>query len=407
MLQLIYVFLSFNVVKALIPVLIIGALIAAAAGLSRNTNIFALFGVGTVLGSTARRGTGGGRSVGAGITKTRSGAIIPKGGPTKALYALGIAGIASNYKVARGAHIYNKYIKGQQPSGNVLNVAAAYSTGIRKLEERKSQIEMNISEYEGMRGRLLKHADRAKSDMEKAESVGHTASAIGYRQTRRTMIKHAGDMQSSIESAEKERRDIDEKLKRTGRLMNMAVASEASIRKLEGRRSQIEMNISEYEGRRGRLLKHADRAKSDMEKAESVGHTAYASRYRQIRRTMIKHAGDMQSSIGSAEKGIREVDEQLFGKGKKVGEIRSYLKNAAKSGIANKEYMYNMYRGYQGRGVRTDKEQNDWRVKWIKTGKMDKEQPNNAYLKSLASDNFAMNRTLMTRRLQGMLKRKG
>ncbi len=52
----IWILLSFNAIKALVPLLLIGALIGVAAGLSRGKNLFAIFGVGTMLGSTAQTG---------------------------------------------------------------------------------------------------------------------------------------------------------------------------------------------------------------------------------------------------------------------------------------------------------------------------------------------------------------
>ena len=55
--------LSFNAVYTLIPIIIIVALIAAGAGLSRNTDFFALMGFGTILGA-ARPGGGVGRGFG-------------------------------------------------------------------------------------------------------------------------------------------------------------------------------------------------------------------------------------------------------------------------------------------------------------------------------------------------------
>ncbi len=59
MLPIIAVLLSFGAVYAYIPIIIIVILIAAAAGLSRGTDIFAIFGIGTLIGAGAVNKKGG------------------------------------------------------------------------------------------------------------------------------------------------------------------------------------------------------------------------------------------------------------------------------------------------------------------------------------------------------------
>jgi hypothetical protein len=76
MLWLIPVLLSFDIIEAIVPVIIILVLIAAAAGLTRGTDIFALFGLGTIMGF-ANAGSG---RVGKGFKGTRYGADSIKRG---------------------------------------------------------------------------------------------------------------------------------------------------------------------------------------------------------------------------------------------------------------------------------------------------------------------------------------
>ncbi|MEM0154480.1 MAG: hypothetical protein QW814_01440 [Methanothrix sp.] len=76
MLWFIPVLLSFDLIEAIVPVIIILILIAAAAGLTRGTDIFALFGLGTIMGF-ANAGSG---RVGKGLKGTRYGADAMKRG---------------------------------------------------------------------------------------------------------------------------------------------------------------------------------------------------------------------------------------------------------------------------------------------------------------------------------------
>ncbi|MCL4387762.1 hypothetical protein M1567_01265 [Candidatus Marsarchaeota archaeon] len=94
---LISVLLSFDIIEALVPVIIILILIAAAAGLTRGTDIFALFGLGTIMGF-ANAGSG---RVGKGLKGTRYGADAIKRGR-----AAGKArgGLVKNAKKARAKY---------------------------------------------------------------------------------------------------------------------------------------------------------------------------------------------------------------------------------------------------------------------------------------------------------------
>ena len=97
MLWLIPVLLSFDIIEALVPVIIVLILIAAAAGLTRGTDIFALFGLGTIMGF-ANAGSG---RVGKGLKGTRYGADVIKRGR-----AAGKAkgGLVKNAKAAKAKY---------------------------------------------------------------------------------------------------------------------------------------------------------------------------------------------------------------------------------------------------------------------------------------------------------------
>ena len=130
MLWLIPVLLSFDIIEAIVPVIIILILIAAAAGLTRGTDIFALFGLGTIMGF-ANAGSG---RVGKGLKGTRYGADAIKRGRAAGKAKGGLIKRAKkagkNYKAAKakvpaiknkkmmkGAKLANRRLKRLQAKG--------------------------------------------------------------------------------------------------------------------------------------------------------------------------------------------------------------------------------------------------------------------------------------------------
>ena len=101
--------LSVGAIYALVPIVIIIILIAAAVGLTRGSDLFAVFGIGTLLGL---RGTIGAGSAGKGMSR---GPTIPKS-TLKDFKGQGA-------KVGAGARGVQKYRKGQADMGRKLDAA--------------------------------------------------------------------------------------------------------------------------------------------------------------------------------------------------------------------------------------------------------------------------------------------
>ncbi|MCL5101793.1 MAG: hypothetical protein M1544_00330 [Candidatus Marsarchaeota archaeon] len=138
--------LSFDIIEALLPVIIILFLIAAAAGLTRGSDIFALFGLGAMMGFAK---SGGGR-VGKGFKGTRYG-----GDAIRRKKAAGKGGIM---KKARGIR---KTIKGR-------NSKAALE---KKQQIRQKHMVRRAKNYRFMNRRLQKL---------RAQGKGNTLRARGY-----------------------------------------------------------------------------------------------------------------------------------------------------------------------------------------------------------------------------------
>ena len=155
MLWLIPVLLSFDIIEAIVPVIIILVLIAAAAGLTRGTDIFALFGLGTIMGF-ANAGSG---RVGKGLKGTRYGAdsikrgraagkakkgLIKKAKKAKANYAQAKAKApaARNRLRMHAARRANNRLKKLQKMGQ------GKSTKAKKLQAKLDKIKAkNIANY--------------------------------------------------------------------------------------------------------------------------------------------------------------------------------------------------------------------------------------------------------------------
>ncbi len=155
MLWLIPVLLSFDIIEAIVPVIIILVLIAAAAGLTRGTDIFALFGLGTIMGF-ANAGSG---RVGKGLKGTRYGAdsikrgraagkakkgLIKKAKKAKANYAQARAKApaARNRLRMRSASKANNRLKKLQKMG------LGKSQKAKKLQAKLNKIKAtNIANY--------------------------------------------------------------------------------------------------------------------------------------------------------------------------------------------------------------------------------------------------------------------
>lgn len=382
MLQLIWVFLSFNAVKALVPVLIVGALIAAAAGLSRNTSIFALFGVGTVLGSTGRSGVGRGQTT-ASITKTRSGRIIPLAPPFNTVWALGATKIAKNYRVARGAYIYNKHIKNKKTA---LMIAGA---SVATAEDAKTSEIKNNNRNRKYLSRML------AADPE----IGMAVRYEGYLKKAQEADKKRKEYLRISREAGKERRKAikvkdyrEARIQRDIRLENLGYAEEARrIRdgNIEFSRiinGEIKPSTSKYsKGEISRLLKIRESVGKENERLSGTRNITELSSGRTY--TLMK---GKKSRFGKFGETSITFKKNLYNFGtysrrkRKIGEMQAYIENGAKVGLLDKEDMYDIYR-------RAD---------------MDINLGSTAYLESLASSNAAMNRILMTRRLKNRLKKK-
>ncbi len=152
MLWLIPVLLSFDIIEAIVPVIIILVLIAAAAGLTRGTDIFALFGLGTIMGF-ANAGSG---RVGKGFKGTRYGAdsikrgraagkakkgLIKKAKKAKANYAQAKAKApaARNRLRMQAKNRVNKRLAKLQKKG------LGNSPGAKKLQGRLAKINASIN----------------------------------------------------------------------------------------------------------------------------------------------------------------------------------------------------------------------------------------------------------------------
>ncbi len=118
------ILLSFNAVSALIPVMLIGALILAAAGLSRGKNLFTIFSLGVIFGAT--KGIGGG-SVGKGLKKRKPSEIKPRRGRE----TLGILG-----------GFPKKGPDGKRKYGGVVGAALTLKQEIRNSNQLKEPIKL-------------------------------------------------------------------------------------------------------------------------------------------------------------------------------------------------------------------------------------------------------------------------
>ena len=157
MTSFISILLSFNAIKALVPVMIIGALIAAAAGLSRGKSLFAMFGVGTALGSASI--SGGKKVLGKNIEKQKGEAF---GGGKK---------LIKKARAARaGGKFYKNEISGKRPdvnrSGSLFDAKRATALGlgttVTYIGELPKQIGLAVAKEKEM-ARLKSNKDKAKA----------------------------------------------------------------------------------------------------------------------------------------------------------------------------------------------------------------------------------------------------
>ncbi len=112
------IILSIGAIYAFIPIIVIIILIAAAAGLMRGTDIFALFGIGTLMGMASGIGKGAGKGLGSGNKYRSTPAKFLPGG-TKG----GVAGLLGKptkqvlhmaYHAIKEAHAEKKEVKAEK-----------------------------------------------------------------------------------------------------------------------------------------------------------------------------------------------------------------------------------------------------------------------------------------------------
>ncbi len=157
MLWLIPVLLSFDIIEALVPVIIILVLIAAAAGLTRGTDIFALFGLGTIMGFA---NSGSGR-VGKGLKGTRYGADSIKRGRA--------AGKAKNGLVANARKAKAKY--GKDKARSIEAKKNLRDRSAKKTEKRLNTLKEKGLEKSPTAKRLQKKLDKINSATKREEKV--------------------------------------------------------------------------------------------------------------------------------------------------------------------------------------------------------------------------------------------
>lgn len=196
MLWLIPVLLSFDIIEALVPVIIILVLIAAAAGLTRGTDIFALFGLGTIMGFA---NSGSGR-VGRGLKGTRYGSDSIKRGRAAGKAKNGLVKSAkkakAQYKKDKERRIKTlaeqrekRAMRTEERLDKLQEKGLGNSPKAKRLEKRLDKIN-SVMKREGKIKGVPNKVDTLPPDLDPKEAVNIALDGMAVsRSTRRRLVK--------------------------------------------------------------------------------------------------------------------------------------------------------------------------------------------------------------------------